>query len=82
MVYPRIHRIETIGDRILRVEFTNQDIKDYDISPLLEKPMFAPLKQPAFSETLKLSPAGTVWFGMKTLISMNTSFGKMARFQD
>ena len=63
MEYPKICRVEAISDRILRVTFTNQDIKDYDISPLLEKPMFAPLRQPAFFKSFTLEPGGygIVW---------------------
>jgi len=63
MIYPRTHHIEAISDRILRVEFTNQHIKEYDTSPLLEKPMFAPLKQPAFFRNFKIESGGyaVVW---------------------
>ncbi|MBD1876446.1 DUF2442 domain-containing protein [Nodosilinea sp. FACHB-131] len=63
MKYPKIGRVEAISDRILRVTFTNQDIKDYDISPLLEKPMFAPLRQPAFFRSFTVEPGGygVVW---------------------
>lgn len=31
MIYPKIYRVETVSDRTLRVEFTNQIIKAYDI---------------------------------------------------
>ena len=63
MQYPKICRAEVISDRILRVEFTNQAIKDYDISPLLEKPMFAPLRQPAFFKSFSIEAGGygVIW---------------------
>ncbi|TVP66865.1 MAG: hypothetical protein EA342_10730 [Leptolyngbya sp. LCM1.Bin17] len=49
MIYPKIVRAEAIGEHIIRVEFTNQEIKDYDISVLIEKPMFAPCFQQAYN---------------------------------
>ncbi len=58
MEYPKICRVEAITDRILRVTFTNQDIKDYDISPLLDKPVFAPLGQPAFFRNFRVEAGG------------------------
>lgn len=63
MSYPKIVRAETIGERIIRVEFTNRDIKDYDISSLIESPMFAPLQQPAFFRNFQIEPGGysLVW---------------------
>lgn len=63
MDYPKIRGAEAVSDRILRVTFSNQDIKDYDISRLLSKPMFAPLQQPAFfkSFTIEAGGHGIVW---------------------
>ena len=63
MSYPKIVRAEAIGDRTIRVEFTSQDIKDYDISSLIEKPMFSPLQKPAFFKNFKVEPGGygLVW---------------------
>ena len=63
MEYPKIARAEAMGDRILRIEFTNQEIKNYDISPLLEKPMFSPLQEPACFKSFTVEPGGyaIVW---------------------
>lgn len=63
MEYPKIYKAEAISDRILRVIFTNQDVRDYDITPLLDKPMFAPLRQPVFFKSFNLEPGGygIVW---------------------
>ncbi|NJL49914.1 MAG: DUF2442 domain-containing protein [Leptolyngbyaceae cyanobacterium SM2_5_2] len=63
MSYPKIVRAEAIGEHIIRVEFTNREIKDYDISSLIEKPMFAPLQKPAFFKNFKIEPGGygIVW---------------------
>lgn len=61
--YPRILNAEAVGDRILRVTFTNGDLRDYDITPLLTKPAFLPLCQPAFFKSFTIEPGGygIVW---------------------
>ncbi len=63
MKYPRIHQAKAIDDTTLVIEFTNQEIKRYDIRPLLEIPMFFPLQQPAFFKNFKVEPGGyaIVW---------------------
>ncbi len=63
MKYPRIHQAKAIDDTILVIEFTNQEIKKYDFCHLLETPMFAPLRQPAFFKNFKIEPGGygIVW---------------------
>lgn len=58
MKYPRIHKAKAINDTTLIIEFTNQEIKKYDVRPLLEIPMFAPLRKPAFFKNFKVEPAG------------------------
>ena len=40
------------------VEFTSQEVKTYDILPLLENPRFAPLRQPAFFKNFKVEQGG------------------------
>ncbi|MEH2381777.1 MAG: DUF2442 domain-containing protein [Nostoc sp.] len=63
MKYPRIHQAKAIDDTILVIEFTNQEIKKYDVRHLLETPMFAPLRQPTFFKNFKIEPGGygIVW---------------------
>ena len=58
MKCPRICKAKTIDDRTLLIEFTNQEIKKYDISHLLENFMFAPLRQPAFFKNFIIEPGG------------------------
>jgi Protein of unknown function (DUF2442) len=48
MKYPRIHQAKAIDDTTLVIEFTNQEVKKYDVHHLLDTPMFSPLRQPAF----------------------------------
>lgn len=63
MKCPRIFKAKVIDDRTLMIEFTNQEVKKYDVSHLLENPMFAPLRQPAFFKNFKVEPGGygIVW---------------------
>lgn len=60
---PRIHKARTIDDTTLVIEFTNQEVKKYDIRPLLATPTFSPLQQPAFFRNFKVEPGGyaIVW---------------------
>jgi hypothetical protein len=63
MKYPRILRAKVVDDHTLMIEFTNQEVKQYDVRHLLESPMFAPLRQPAFFKNFKVEPGGygIVW---------------------
>lgn len=63
MKYPRIHQARAIDDTTLIIEFTNQEVKKYDIHHLLKTPMFAPLRQPAFFKNFKVEAGGyaIVW---------------------
>jgi len=63
MNYPRVHKAKAIDDTTLIVEFTNQEVKKYDIRHLLDIPMFSPLRQPAFfkSFTIEQGGYGIVW---------------------
>ena len=58
MKCPRICKAKTIDERTLLIEFTNQEIKKYDVSHLLENSMFAPLRQPAFFKNFRIEPGG------------------------
>lgn len=58
MKCPRIYNAKAIDDRILVIEFTNQEVKKYDVSHLLENSMFAPLRQPAFFKNFRIEPGG------------------------
>jgi len=63
MLYPRIHQAKAIDDTTLVIEFTNQEVKKYDVRHLLDTPMFSPLRQPAFFKNFQVEPGGygIVW---------------------
>jgi len=58
MSYPRICSATVIDDFTLQVEFSNQETKTYDIRRLLDKPMFLPLKNPAFFRNFRIEDGG------------------------
>ncbi len=60
---PKIISAQVIGDRILLIEFSDSEFKKYDISNLLDKPMFAPLINPSFFKNFKIETGGygLVW---------------------
>ena len=58
MKYPRIKTAEAVDDRTLVIEFDNKKKKKYNITPLLEKEMFSPLKNPAFFKAVMVEQGG------------------------
>lgn len=63
MQYPKIKSASAIDDHTLLIEFDNSEKKKYDVSPLLSKEMFAPLKNPALFKMVKIEQGGyaVVW---------------------
>ena len=60
---PKIISAQVISDRTLLIEFSDSEFKQYDISNLLNKPMFAPLKNPSFFKSFRIEAGGygLVW---------------------
>ena len=63
MKYPKILSALAIDSRTLLIEFDNKEKKEYDITPLLKKEMFFPLKNSAFFKAVKVDQSGyaVVW---------------------
>ena len=59
----RIVSAQAIDDHNLIIKFTNNELKKYDISKLLNNPMFSPLKNPAFFRNFIIDSGGyaLVW---------------------
>ncbi|TAG95619.1 MAG: DUF2442 domain-containing protein [Oscillatoriales cyanobacterium] len=59
----RIVSAKAMDDRTLMVEFTNLEVKKYDISKLLDNPMFATLRNSGFFRSFTIEPGGyaLVW---------------------
>jgi hypothetical protein len=60
---PKVSSVKTIDDVTLLIEFNNGDRRKYSVTNLLEKPMFAPLRNPSFFRNFKVDAAGygIVW---------------------
>ncbi len=60
---PKIVSAQAVADRLLVIEFSDNTIKKYDISRLLDKEMFAPLKSPSFLKNFRIEAGGygLVW---------------------
>ena len=60
---PKIISAQVISDRTILIEFSDSEFKQYDISNLLNKPMFTPLKNPSFFKSFRIESGGygLVW---------------------
>ncbi len=60
---PRVLRVEALDDHTLLVEFTNRVRKTYDVGPLMELDLFAPLKTPALFKAVEVDKGGyaVIW---------------------
>jgi hypothetical protein len=63
MKSPSIVSAQAIDDLTLIVKFTNNELREYNISKLLDKPMFSLLKNPAFFRNFIIESGGygLVW---------------------
>jgi hypothetical protein len=58
MNIPKIISAKAIGTTTLIVKFSSHEIKQYDISNLLTKPMFFPLRESNFFRSFSIEPGG------------------------
>ena len=63
MTYPKIQSAKAVDAHTLIIEFNNKQKRKYDITPLLEKEMFAQLKNPALFKAVQVEQGGyaVVW---------------------
>jgi hypothetical protein len=63
MKYPKILSALAIDSRTLLLEFDNKEKKKYDITPLLKREIFFPLKNSYFFKAVKVDQGGyaVVW---------------------
>lgn len=63
MKYPKIKSASAIDNHTLLVEFDNNQKKKYDVTQLLNRDMFSPLKNPALFKAVKVEQGGyaVVW---------------------
>ena len=63
MKYPRIQSARAVDSHTLIIEFNNKEKKKYDVTPLLEREVFATLKNPALFKAVQVEQGGyaVVW---------------------
>ena len=63
MSCPKVKSAHAVDERTLVIEFDNKQKKKYDITPLLEREMFFPLKNPALFKAVLIEQSGyaVVW---------------------
>ena len=62
MRFPRVRAAVAIDNCTLEIEFDNQQKKRYDITPLLQKELFAPLKNQALFRAVQVERHGYAVF--------------------
>ena len=55
---PKVRSVKAADNHILIVEFDNNEKRQYDVTPLLEKEMFAPLKNTALFKAVRVEQGG------------------------
>ena len=58
MRYPKVKSALAIDDHTLLVEFDNDEKRKYDVTPLLRKAMFSPLRNPVFFKSVQVEQGG------------------------
>jgi hypothetical protein len=58
MKYPSIKSAKAIDERTMLVEFSDNEIRKYDITPLLNRKIFEPLKNPVFFRNFRVDTGG------------------------
>lgn len=63
MTYPKVMHASAADDHTLVVVFDNGEKKRYDVAPLLDNEMFAPLRNPALFRAVEVEKGGyaVVW---------------------
>ena len=63
MNHPKVQSVEAAADHALIVGFDNNQTKRYNVSPLLMRDMFAPLRDPALFRAARVDRGGyaVIW---------------------
>lgn len=63
MNIPKIIAVQPLDNYQLMVQFSNHEFRQYDVRPLLENEMFAPLENRAFFQNVQIEQGGyaLVW---------------------
>jgi len=62
MHIPKIIAVQPLDNYQLMVQFSNHEFRQYDVRPLLENEMFAPLENRAFFQNVQIEQGGYTLF--------------------
>ena len=62
MHIPKIIAVQPLDNYQLMVQFSNHEFRQYDVHPLLENEMFAPLENRAFFQNVQIEQGGYALF--------------------
>jgi hypothetical protein len=62
MHIPKIIAVQPLDNYQLMVQFSNHEFRQYDVRPLLENEMFAPLENRAFFQNVQIEQGGYALF--------------------
>ena len=77
---PEVIRAEPLAQHRLRIEFSNGEIKEFDVTPYLEKGIFAELKNESYFKSVRVAFGAVEWpheqdFSKDTLYELGASVG-------
>ena len=77
---PQVKQVEPMPHYRLRVQFENDEIKEFDTTPFLDKGVFKELKNEAYFKQVRVAFGSVEWpheqdFSKDTLYLLGTSLG-------
>ena len=77
---PDVTAVEALPNYILRVEFANSEIREFDVSPFLERGIFTELKDQGYFSKVFVSFGSVEWpneqdFSKDTLYLLSSPLG-------
>jgi hypothetical protein len=58
---PEVRKAEALPNYKLRLEFENDEVKEFDVTPYLDKGVFSELKSEAYFRRVKVSFGAVEW---------------------
>jgi len=77
---PDVKRAEALPDYKLKIQFTNDELKEFDVSPFLDKGIFSELKNIEYFNRVRVAFGAVEWpneqdFSKDTLYILGTTLG-------
>lgn len=77
---PDVKRAEALPDYKLKIQFSNDELKEFDVSPFLDKGIFSELKNIEYFNRVRVAFGAVEWpneqdFSKDTLYILGTTVG-------